>query len=97
LRFKKESRRATNASKITIDEKETKNDAREARKTKIETRRTKIDTKVDAKIDAKATTIIATTTTTTTNKKQLSKLRKQFVCTHVNLVLEIASILSNCL
>jgi len=94
LRFRKELKKATNASKIIINEKEAKDDAREARETKTKARRTKTNTKANAK----ATIIVTTTTTTTTiNKKQLLKLRKQFICTHVNLVLEIALILLSCL
>jgi len=93
LRSKKKSRRATSANKITIDKKEVENNAREARETKLETR--KIE--VDAKADARATTIAATIATTIVDKKQLLKLCEQFVCTYVSLVLEIASILSSCL
>jgi len=85
LRFKRKSKRATNASKIIIDEREAKNNAREAKRTKV-----------DARVDAKATTT-TTIATIATNKKQLLKLRKQFACTHISLVFEIASILLNCL
>jgi len=95
LRFKKELRRATNASKIIINKKEAKDNAKEAREIEVETKRTKASTKASARANAKATTTIATTTTTTINRKQLSKLRKQFVYTHISLVLEIASILSS--
>jgi len=95
LRFRKELKKATNASKIIINEKEAKDDAREARETKTKARRTKTNTKANAKATIIATT--TTTTTTTINKKQLSKSRKQFICTHVNLVLEIALILLSCL
>jgi len=92
LRFKKELRRATNASKIIINKKEAKDNAKEAKEIEVETKRTKASTKASARANAKATT---TTTTITINRKQLSKLRKQFVYTHLSLVLEIASILSS--
>jgi len=80
-----------NVNKIIIDKREAKDNIREARETKVKARRTR----VDAKANAKATT--TTTTTTTINRKQLSKLRKQFVCTHVNLVFKIMLILLGCL
>jgi len=96
LRFRKKSRKTTNASKIIINKREAKNNAREARETKIEARKTKASTKASAKINAKATTI-AITTTTTIDKKQLLKLRKRFACTYVNLVFEIILILLSCL
>jgi len=96
LRLKKKLRKATNISKIIISKREARDDAREARKTRVKTRRIKVDTKASAKASAKATTTTITTTTTT-NKKQLLKLYKQFACTHVSLVLEIALILLSCL
>jgi len=97
LRFEKELSKATNTNKIIIDEKKVEDDAEEAREIEVETRRIETNTRVDAKIDAKETTIVATIATTTTNRKQLSKLREQFVCTYINLVFEIALILSSCL
>jgi len=96
LRFKRKSRRATSASKTTINKREAKSNAREAKETKVEAKRTKVDTKANAKANARVTTI-ATTTTTTTNKKQLSKLRRQFVYTYINLVLETILMLLSCL
>jgi len=97
LRLRKELRRATNANKIIINKREAKDDTREARKARIETRRTKVNTKASARASVEATTTIAITTTITINKKQLLRLRKRFVCTHVNFVLETISILLNCL
>jgi len=78
LRFKRKLRKATSASKIIINKREAKDDAR----------KTKANIEASAKANARATT-----TTTTTNKKQLLKLRERFACTYVNLVLEIALIL----
>jgi len=97
LRFEKESKKATNANKIIIDKREAKDNAREAKETKIKAKKIEANIKANAEIDAKAIAIaIATTTTTTTiDRKRLLKLRKQFACTYVNLVLEIASMLSN--
>jgi len=97
LRLQKESRKATNANKITINKREAKNDAKEAKETKVKTKKTKTNIKASARVDAKAITIATTTTIITTNKKQSSKLCKRFACTHVSLVFEIASILLNCL
>jgi len=94
LRLEKELRRATSASKITINKRKTRDNAREARETKVETRKIETSTKTNAKVNTKATT---TTTTTTTNKKQLSKLCKQFICTYVSFVFEITLILLSCL
>ena len=88
LRFKRKLRKATSASKIIINKREAKDDAREARETKVEAKKTKANIEASAKANARATT-----TTTTTNKKQLLKLRERFACTYVNLVLEIALIL----
>jgi len=93
LQSKKESRRATNASKIIIDKREAKDNARETRKIEVETR----STKSNARTNAKATIIVATTTITIVDKKQLSKLHKQFACTYISFALEIASILLSCL
>jgi len=84
LRSKKKSRKITNANKITIGEKKAKDNAKETRETKIETKRTK----ASAKANVEATTTTTTIATTTKNKKQLSKLHKQFVCTYVSFVLE---------
>jgi len=97
LQFKRKSKRATSANKIIIDKKEVKNDAKEARKIEVEAKRIKLDAKLDAKANAKATTTTTTITITITNKKQLLRLREQFVCTYVNLVFEIISILLSCL
>jgi len=83
LRFKRELKRATNASKIIIDKREVKNKVKKTKKTKAKAKRTKTNTKVNVKTNARATTIITTTTTTTTNKKRLSE---QFACTYINLV-----------
>jgi len=98
LRLEKELRRATSASKITINKtinkRKTRDNAREARETKVETRKIETNTKTNAKANTKATTTI---TKTTTNKKQLSKLCKQFICTHVSFVFEITLILLSCL
>jgi len=93
LQFRKESKKATSANKIITSERKAKDNAREAREIKAKARKTKVDTRVDAR----ATTIIATIIAITTNRKQLLKLRKRFVCTHVSLVFEIASILLSCL
>jgi len=97
LRFRKKSRKATNASKTIINKREAKNNARKAKETKVETKRTKIDTRANAKANAKIIATTTTITTTTTNRKQLLKLREQFACTHVSLVLKTTSILLNCL
>jgi len=97
LRFKKELKKTINASKIIIDKREAKDNAREARKTKVETKRIEASTKASAKANARATTIVATTIITTTNKKQLLKLHEQSACTHVSLVFETISMLSSCL
>lgn len=97
LQSKRESRKATNASKITINKKEVEDRARkikaEARETKIETRI--IETNIEA--GAKATIIIATIAIATIDRKQLSKLRKQFVYIYVSLVLETTLMLLDCL
>jgi len=95
LRFRKESKRATNASKIIIDKRETKNNAKEARETRVEAKRTKINAKASAKANARATTIATTTTTIIANKKQLLRLHKQFACMYINFVFKITSILSS--
>jgi len=91
LRSKRELRKTTNASKIIIDKKEARDDAREARETKVETKKIETSTKASAKANAKAT--ITTTTTTIANKKQLSKSCERFAYTYVSFVLEIASML----
>jgi len=94
LRFKKELRRATNASKIIINKREAKNNAKETKEIRVKARRTRVDTKVNARASAKATTTITTTTTIIiTNKKQLLRLREQFAYTHISLVLETTLIL----
>jgi len=93
LQFEKRLRKTTSANKIITSEREARNNARETRKTKIEAKKTKANTKVDARASAKVTITTTTTTTITTNRKQLSKLRKQFACTYVSLVFEITSIL----
>jgi len=82
LRLKRRLRKATSANKIIIDKKEAKSNAREARETKA---------------NARVTTTTTTIATTIVDKKQLSKLCKQLTCTHVNLVLKIASMLLSCL
>ncbi len=95
LQSKNKLRKAKNVNKITTNEREVKRAKKikvETRETKIETKITKTNTKVNAKTNAKA---IVTTTTTTTNKKRLLRLRKQFVCIHINFVFKIASILLN--
>jgi len=92
LRSRRESRRTTNASKITIKKREAKDNIKEAKETKVKTKKTKVDAKVNAKVDAKVAT-----TTITTNKKQLSKLYKQFACIYINLILETTQILLSCL
>jgi len=97
LQSKKESKRATSASKITIDKREARDDAREAKKIKVEAKKTKANTRASARIDAKMTTIATTTTTTTTNRKQSLRLHERFACTHVSFVLETTLILSSCL
>jgi len=99
LRSRKELKRATNASKIIINEKEARNNTKERRKIKVKVRKTKASTKASAKANARATIIIVTTIITTTtiiiDKKRLLKSHKQFACTYVNLVFEIVSILLN--
>jgi len=93
LRFKRRSKRATNASKLIINKREARDNIKEARKTKVKTRKTKASTRASAKANAKATITTTTTTTITINKKQLSKLRKQFAYIYVNLVFKITLIL----
>jgi len=95
LRFKKESKRTTNASKIIINKKEAKDNTKEAKKSKIKIKKIRASTKASARANAKATTTIATIATIITNKKQLSKLYQQFACTHVSLVLETTLMLSS--
>jgi len=97
LRFRRKSRKATNASKIIIDEREAKNNAKEIKETRVKAKKTKASTKANAKANARATTIVATIATTIIDKKRLSKLREQFVCIYINLVLEITSIILSCL
>jgi len=89
LRFRKESKKTTNASKITIDRKEAKNDIKETKETRVKVRKTKASTRVNAR----ATTTIVTTTTTITNKKRSSKLRERFICIYISFVFETTSIL----
>lgn len=92
LQSKRESRKATNASKITINKKEVED---RARKIKAEARETKIETRIiEENIEASA---IATIAIATIDRKQLSKLRKQFVYIYVSLVLETTLMLLNCL
>jgi len=93
LRFRRKSKRAINASKITINKREAKDDAREARETKIEARKIETNIKANVKTNAKITTIATTIITIIINKKQLLRFRKQFACTHVSLVFEITLIL----
>jgi len=71
LQLKRELRKATNANKIIINKRETKDDTKEAKKAKIKTRKTRVDAKVDAKVITIATTIA----TTTTNKKRFARQR----------------------
>jgi len=66
LQSRRELRRATNASKIIIDERDARNKAKEA-KDKIKTKVIKANTRVDARA-------IVTTTTTIIDKKQLLRL-----------------------
>jgi len=84
LRFKRRLRKATNASKITINKREARNNAKEAKEIKVKARRTK----TSAKANARATTITTTTTIIIINKKRSSKLCKQFACTYISFVLE---------
>jgi len=89
LRSRKESKKATNANKITIDKREAKNNARETKETKVEAKKTK----ANIEANARATTIATTTTTIAINKKQLLRMRERFACTHVSFVLKITSML----
>jgi len=90
-------RKTTNANKIVIDKRQAKNNAKETKETKVKIKRTKANIEIDARVDIRATTTIVIVTTTITNKKRSLKLRKQFICTHVNLVLETTLILLSCL
>jgi len=97
LQFKRKSKRATNTSKIIIDKRKARDNAKEAREIKVKAKITKVNTKANARASARATTTIATITTIIANKKQLSKLCERFACTHVSLVFEIVLILLSCL
>jgi len=97
LRFKRRSKRATNANKIIINKRKVRDNTREAREIEVKARKIEANIEIDAKVDAKTTTTITTTITTTTNKKQLLKLCEQFACTHVNFVFETILILLSCL
>jgi len=97
LQFKKESRRATSASKTIINKKEARDNAKEAKEIEVEAKRIKVDTKVDAKASAKATIIAITIATTIVDTKRLLKSRERFACIYINFVLETTSILLSCL
>jgi len=56
LRFKKKSKKATNANKIIINKREAKDNARKAKKIRVEARRTRVDAKANVKANARATT-----------------------------------------
>jgi len=100
LRFKRKLKKATNANKIIINKREARDDAKEVRETKVEARKIEANTRANARVDAKVNERAITTTTTTTiiiNRKQLSRLRKQFACTYISFVLETTLILLSCL
>jgi len=97
LRFKRKSRKTINANKIIINKREARDDTREAKEIEIKAKKTKANTRASARANAKTITITTIIATIAIDKKQLLKLRKQFACTLVNLVLEIILILSSCL
>ncbi len=94
LQLENKLRKTKSANKIITSKKEikkTKEIKVKAKKTKIEAKIIKRNTRANTRANATTTTI--TTIITTTNRKYLLKLRKQFVCIYINFVFKTMSLL----